>query len=605
MYFDHQIDAEQVLINVPQIKLYQKNKNTGSKEFKEVNIPLPKEIESIAIRQFKLNDGSLKVFSEFGILPYLYIQSDLNMTAQNIFINNNLITGRPEFDRGEYTFQMVQFKFMPKDKNQQFSIDELNFSTANRRIQAKQLKVKPKIKDSAIDQFELIIPTLEMNGLNLDQVYQKDQFYFEAITVDKPSFLFYNNSKDSTKFNPFKVNLYRHFESFADVFASESISVNDAEITAFKNGQKKLHENLTFHLAKVRIDDSPNNRFMYSDEFSFRIPNLKRQEKLYQYGISEISYSSEKSRMVAKNIQLIPNFNRENHQKQVGFQSDHFQGKIDSVCIEQPNINRWFENEELAGKFVSVNGLKMDIYRDKRILFDERRKPEMLQDLIKSVKYSFIFDSLKLENSNVTYAEQPVTGDTDGKIGFSNIQARLMPFTNIKASSEKIPDFMFDGNATILDSCQLQTSMNFRMDRPDNFFTVTGSLTPFNMRILNPILEPLAKISIRSGKVDQFKFSFSADSSKATGNLILGYNDLKISVLELKNGNPKEAKFLSFLANSLMLRSKNPKGKELLPEEINFQRDHKRSVLNYCWKSIFSGIRGVLGIKDNKQEKQE
>jgi len=220
----------------------------------------------------------------------------------------------------------------------------------------------------------------------------------------------------------------------------------------------------------------------------------------------------------------------------------------------------------------------------------------MLQDLIKSSKYFFVFDSLKLENSHVSYAEQPITGDTDGKIGFSKINARLMPFTNMKTSSGKIPDFNFTGNATILDSCQLQTTMHFRMDRPDNLFTVTGSLTPFNMRILNPVLEPLAKISIRSGKVSQFQFNFTADSAKAVGNLKFGYDDLRISVLEMKNGNTKEAKFLSFLANSLMLKSKNPRGKELLPEEILYQRDHRRSVLNYCWKSVFSGIRGVLGI---------
>lgn len=605
LYFDHQIDADQILINVPQIKLYQKHKNAGSSELKEMNIPLPKEIESIAIRDFKLNDGSLKVFSEFGIQPYLFIQSDLNVAAKNIFIKNNLNNGIPEFDQGEFTFQMVQFKFMPKDKNQQFSIDELTFSTADKQIQAKQLTVKPKIKDSSKDQFELSIPNLEMNGLNLDQVYRKNQYYFESISVEKPSFQYYNNAKDSTKFNPFKANLYRHFESFADVFASESINVIDADITAFKNGQKKLHENVTFHLSKVRIDDQPNNRFMHSNEFSFRIPNLKRQDKLYQYGISEIGYSSEKNRVVVKAIRIIPNFSKEDHQKQVGFQSDYLKGKIDSVCIEQPNINRWFDKEELAGKFVSVNGLNMDFYRDKRLSFDEKRKPPMFQDLIKSLKYSFIFDSLKLQNSSVTYTEQPITGEADGKIGFSNIQARLMPFTNMKTSSGKIPDIKFDGNAIILDSCQLQTNMNFRMDRPDNLFTVNGSLSPFKMRILNPILEPLAKVSIRSGKVEQFQFSFSADSSKATGNLILGYNDLKISVLELKNGNTKEAKFLSFLANSLMLRSKNPKGKVLLPEEIIYPRDHRRSVINYCWKSIFSGIRGVLGIKDSKQEKLE
>jgi len=605
MYFDHQIDADNVLINVPQIKLYQKLKKVGAKEFKEVNIPLPKEIESIAIRQFKLNDGSLKVFSELGIQPYLLIQSDLNLTAKDIFIQNNVNTQRPEFTKGDYIFQMIQFKFMPKDKNQQFSIDELNFSTADRRIRAKQLSVKPITKDSKQDQFELYIPALEMNGLNLDNVYQHDQYSFESIIVDKPSFQMYSNSKDTAKFNPFKANLYRHFESFTDVFESKLLNVKDADISVFKNGQKKLHENISFTLANVRIDDNPGNRFMHSDEFSFRIPNLKRQGKLYQYGIGEIFYSSVKNRITAKDIRISPNFSKENHQKQVGFQSDYFQGKIDSVCIERPNMSRWFDKKELVAKYVSVNELNLDIYRDKRMPFDEKRRPGMLQDLIKSSNYPFMLDSFKLENSHITYSEQPPNGDSEGKIGFSDIQARLMPFSNMKTSSGKIPDFKLDGSATILDSCWLKTSMNFRMDHPDNLFSVTGSLSPFNMRILNPVLEPLAMVSLRSGKVDQFQFSFSADSSKATGNLIFGYNDLRISVLEMKNGNTKEARFASFLANSLLLRSKNPRGKELLPEEINFHRDQKRSVLNYCWKSVFSGIRGVLGIKENKPEKQE
>jgi hypothetical protein len=142
------------------------------------------------------------------------------------------------------------------------------------------------------------------------------------------------------------------------------------------------------------------------------------------------------------------------------------------------------------------------------------------------------------------------------------------------------------------------------MNHPENLFTVTGSLSPFNMQILNPILEPLALISIRSGHVDQFQFNFSADKTKSSGNLVFGYNDLRISVLENKNGNTKEVKFASFLANSLLLRSKNPRGKELLPDEISILRDQKRSILNYTWKSVFSGIRNTLGIKDNKQEEQ-
>ncbi|MDO8929557.1 MAG: hypothetical protein Q7W54_11290, partial [Bacteroidota bacterium] len=177
----------------------------------------------------------------------------------------------------------------------------------------------------------------------------------------------------------------------------------------------------------------------------------------------------------------------------------------------------------------------------------------------------------------------------------------LKPFTNMKASNSKIPDFRLDGTATIMDSCQMKVSMNYQMNHPDNLFTATGSLSPFNMRILNPVLEPLSLVSIRTGQVDQFSFNFTGDRKQSTGQLWFGYSDMRISVLELKDGNTKETKFASFIANSFLLKSRNPRGRELEPDEINFQRDEKRSVLNYWWKSIFSGVRNTLGIKEKTE----
>jgi hypothetical protein len=601
-YFDQKIDADNLMITSPDIKLYQKKKRTNAKEIKEVAFPLPKEIESIAIRKFTLNDGSLKVFSEIGTKPYLMVQSDVKMVAQNILIQKNGSAGKPEFKTGEYTGNLIQFKFTPKDKNQQFSIDELTFSTSDRRILAKNLVVGPKIRNNKEDQFELQIPTLAMNGFDMDNAYKNDQFSFESIVVDKPTFQLYNNAQDSVRFDPFKINLYPHFESFADVFSSKSLNVNDANITVFKNGQKKLQEKVSLNLTKVRIENKPSQGFMHSSDFSFRIPNLRRQDKLYQFTIGETSYSSGNNRVTAKDIRIIPNFTRENYQKQVGFQSDYFSGKIDSISISQPNIRRWFEKEELAGKYLSVNGLILDVYRDKQMPFDESRRPKMLQDLIKSLNVPILVDSLILANSQVSYSEKKATGDLEGKIRLTNIHTRLMPFTNIKASNGAIPDFNLDGTATIQDSCQLKVSMNYLMNSPENKFSAKGNLSPFNMRILNPILEPLALISIRSGKVNQFQFNFSANQTSASGQLFFGYDNLKISVLEMKDGNTKDSRFASFLANSLLLRAKNPRGKELLPDEIAFQRDQKRSVLNYWWKSIFSGIKNTLDIKDNKSE---
>ena len=604
IYFDRIIEANSLTIKNPEIRLYQKKRNYDAKELKEFTFLLPKEIESLNIRQFNLTSGSLKVFSELGTQPYLLVQSDLLMEAQNMLIQKGAKSGRPEFKKGDYTAEMIQFKFNPQNKNQTFSFDELTFSTIDRRIQAKQLLVKPKSRNPRQDQFILRIPTLTMNGFNMDKAYQLDEFLFESIVADKLSFQLFNNEKDTAKFNPFKAKLYPHFESFANVFAAQSVQVHDADISVFKNGQKQLQEKISMDLYKVRIDDKPSQGFMHAVDFSFLIPNLKKQEKLYQYSVGETSYSSISQRFTANNIRITPNFSKETHQKQVGFQSDYYSGKIDSVCIYQPNIRQWFNQHELVARSLSVNGLNLDIFRDKQIQFNEKRRPAMFQDMIKSVELPFRIDSLKLNNSKINYAEKPVGDNAEGIITFSKIEARFQPFTNMKSAKGVIPDFKLSGTALMMDSCTIKTDMYYFMNDPNNRFTASGSAGPFNISALNPTLEPLSSVSIRSGKLDQFTFNFSADDKQAKGQLYFGYNDLKISILEKKNGNVREAWLTSFLANSLMLKSKNPRGKELLPEEINFKRDEKRSVINYWWNSIFSGIRNTLGIKD-KQDDQE
>lgn len=410
----------------------------------------------------------------------------------------------------------------------------------------------------------------------------------------------HNNAKDSMPLNPFNINLYPHFESFADVFSTKNLKVNDANLTVIKKGQKKTQEKITFDLSNFRIENKPSTGFLHSEDFSFRIQHTKHQDKnkFYQFEIGSSEYSSVNKRFIARNIRLIPVFSKEKFNLQTGYQSDYYKGKLDSVVISQPDIRRWFERAELAGKYMSVSGLNFDIYRDKRLPFDEKRRPKMLQDMIKSLPYPIQIDSLRLVDAGIIYSEQPELGDKEGQIKFSNINVCLKPFTNMKVSGSGIPDFKLDGTAFIMDSCRMKVSMNYQMNHPDNLFTATGSLSPFNMHILNPVLEPLSLISIRSGHVDQFSFNLKGDKNQATGQLFFGYNDLRISVLELKNGNTKEIKFASFIANSLLLRSKNPRGKELLSDEINFQRDQKRSVLNYWWKSIFSGIRNTLGIKE-------
>jgi hypothetical protein len=64
----------------------------------------------------------------------------------------------------------------------------------------------------------------------------------------------------------------------------------------------------------------------------------------------------------------------------------------------------------------------------------------------------------------------------------------------------------------------------------------------------------------------------------------------------------KKSKLASFWVNNMLLNSKNPRGNTFEPVTISYERDIERSIINYWWKSIFSGSKKVLGIEDDKTE---
>ena len=64
--------------------------------------------------------------------------------------------------------------------------------------------------------------------------------------------------------------------------------------------------------------------------------------------------------------------------------------------------------------------------------------------------------------------------------------------------------------------------------------------------------------------------------------------------------------FASFLANTFVINNKNPNGKNLRVGEIYFERDKQKSIFNFLWKSLLSGIKPSLGINEkNKKDKDE
>jgi hypothetical protein len=124
---------------------------------------------------------------------------------------------------------------------------------------------------------------------------------------------------------------------------------------------------------------------------------------------------------------------------------------------------------------------------------------------------------------------------------------------------------------------------------------------------LNPILEKSASITIVSGKINAMNFSFSANNTKATGNLKLLYEGLKFEMMDKQTGETTALKeqVKSLIANIILIESNPMPVEEVRPGIIEYERDPERFLFGYFFRSLLSGIKTtVTKTKSSKKLKK-
>jgi hypothetical protein len=137
-----------------------------------------------------------------------------------------------------------------------------------------------------------------------------------------------------------------------------------------------------------------------------------------------------------------------------------------------------------------------------------------------------------------------------------------------------------------------------------NTFSLKGTLAELDVRDLNPIIKFDSYINATTGKLDAMNFQFTANNSKAIGKIIVLYHGLNIALKNKRTDDENDfaMKFITAIANSIILDSNPIPGKEVRIGIIDYKRDPERFLFNYCFKSILSGIKSSLMVNSIKKK---
>ncbi|WP_423128185.1 hypothetical protein [Gaoshiqia sp. Z1-71] len=603
VYFNQVLKVRDLQIDSPTIEIYRNGKPSGKFNFKDLTVPLPEEMKELSIRKVALTNGKLKIYNTDRFNQQQIAGSDLNFSIDGASLKRpeNIKTARFTSDNIETSLSAL--KLTPEKVPYTIGVETVNYSSAKKQLSFTNLDIQSTRDGDDRTISSIQMPVLRFEQLDPVDAFQDNRFHAQLIRMAKPVFRL-NITDQEQDGNPFYLKLPADLQQVMDELSAEKVIVEDAGFYISAKKEKISHQHVDITLDQFSLDSTLSEKPFGAKTLSIvkRDHRFTDQKRWYDFVIDKISYSGTDNRMSFSGIEIKPRYSKDDYQRIIPFQADYYSGKIGHIDFSGIDIDRWFDKKEFTGRLVLINSAQVNIYRDKRKEFNEKQRPPMPQQLVREFELPFYFDTVKLLNSDISYAEQLENMPAPGLVKFGKLNGKIYPFTNLPYLINTRPEVRFDASAWLMNESELKVNMTFNMNSDRHRFHVSGRLSPFDMRMLNPITENNALILVRSGQVNRFDFEFNADEDKASGKLRFAYDDLKVSILEQKDGDTKEAKFASFMANSLMLKSKNPRTRILLPDDIYFERDKQRSIINYWWKSVFSGAKNTFRIKDEKEE---
>lgn len=308
--------------------------------------------------------------------------------------------------------------------------------------------------------------------------------------------------------------------------------------------------------------------------------------QLYSIGIKEIKYLRKNRSIHFDSLNLFPNYNKRIFAQKSHNQTDRIECHIPSVEMSGIEIDT-LGNPSVHAKLVSMM-FELKVFRDKRYPITSITAKVLPSRMLKNLPIKLQIDTLQVRHSVITYDEFPTVGDQPGRISFEGLNATIY---NLSNTSPK--DITMKTRSKFMGSGDLKADFTFPAN-PEKMYEVMGTLTDFEMKKMNAMLVPAARIEVKSGLLGELSFNFKYNNERSDGTLAMRYSDLKIASLSKHPGDSSEKGFLTMILNAFVISKDMDKRRE--KGIILFYRDPHRAVFNYWWKSIRSGILSLYHL---------
>lgn len=387
----------------------------------------------------------------------------------------------------------------------------------------------------------------------------------------------------------------------------DDVRLISARVEYIDSGSCNLLTDITTDVRanSVAVEQPVNGTLLYTaNDLTFSNAAASLPRVFYDLFVHEMKINFADRTIDVDTMRISPQLSKLAFGRKVGREIDRVEGIITFITLQDFNI-AYPDSVAFRATHGKIQGY-LKFFRDKRLVHKNIFKPLPVRHL-RNLPFGLQIDTLEIEKSYAAYEEVPEDNNVSGTVFFDDLTAQITGINNDPSLNNGRT--VVDASARFMGAGELRVHTVFPWRAEDQCLT-EGHLKNMELPRLNAMLEPMANMKIESGNLESLVFRFAYNSIRSEGQVALKYRDLRIISFkdDEKTGQKKKRdirkdNFRTFIINTFVIR-RNMTDK--LPDEkrtgeIDFNRDPSRSIFNYWWKSVFSGIRSAYNLEKKKQ----
>ena len=502
----------------------------------------------------------------------------------------------------------------------QLKLDTLSYSSSGRKLSARKLDYKNFVDDTGAflntdpdkSLISMSLPELDVYGLDFNDFYLGHKIEASKIDVDylqiKTRIKDAQDKKEKNGSQP-------HQFTFLKSVRINLLDLDRLDLELYRFSGDTLRS-FTLNEVEGRMEgfsmDSAQNlkeQIYNAKDISLFKDSYVRitADSMYNISAKNIALSTESRKLSFTDFTLSPRYPRYEFSRVLGYQTDRMDIEGQKVEISGINFKDLIENQSIKIDAVDLYHFDLDLFRDKRVEFPEWHESPMPQELLRKLTSPLNVQTVSFNNFTVRYAEMIKGAGGPGEVHFENMQGQLSNITNLPDLIIKDPVMKLRLKASLMGESTMNALLKLHLDSPRDTFSFYGSLDKVDLSEFNPLSEKLFGVAIRKGygRVDSILI-FGNDDYEI-GHLLFPYQKFRIQMIDRMTGRTGGIGdgLMTFLANNILLKSNNPRaGRPLRHGMIFYRRDPRKSIFNYLWKGILSGVESTLGHNTREQRKE-